>query len=123
MKLVPKQFLGEMVTVEFREELVFPRKPPCPRQFEWKGTVHIVEELLAEWRDHTRKGRMSRNMRESHLRRAAQTGSWGVGRIYFRVRVQTGRFFDLYYDRAPAGNAVQGQWFLYRELMPETEDE
>jgi hypothetical protein len=40
-----------------------------------------------------------------------------VGRFYFRVRVEDGRLFELYYDRAPRGQKQKkGAWFLQSEL-------
>ena len=72
---------------------------------------------LSEWVDFTRRGRMARNMAPVHAAVAAERGSLGVGRFYFRVRVETGQVFDLYYDRRI--NDVDdrlGHWFLYREL-------
>ncbi len=116
MELIPKQFLGEVITVEFDQAPATIKNPYCPQRFTWRDTELKVVELLEEWRDPSRKGRMARNQREAHLQRSRQVGSWGVGRIYFRVRVQDGRHFDLYYDRAPAGGYPEGRWFLFREL-------
>lgn len=74
---------------------------------------------LQEWRDYGRRGRMATNMRPENLKKAAKRGSWGVGRYYFRVQVADGRIFDIYYDRAPKGQAQRlGSWFLYREILP-----
>ena len=50
--------------------------------------------------DFTRRGRFARNMQPAHAAVAAQRGSLNVGRFFFRVRVDTGQLFDLYYDRA-----------------------
>ena len=74
-------------------------------------------ELVSEWSDYTRRGRFARNMRADHASAAARRGSWGVGRHFFRVRVDGERFFELYYDRAPknAGDR-KGSWFLRSEL-------
>jgi len=118
MKLIPKRFIGEIITVEFDQVPVTPKNPPCPDRMVWNAEVHVIDTLLAERRDHGWRGRMARNMRESHLARAAQRGSWGVGRIHFRVKTRAGRFFDLYYDRSPQGRNPRGQWNLYRELEP-----
>ena len=62
----------------------------------------------------------ARNMRPSHALAAAERGSLNVGRFFFRVRVDTGQVFDLYYDR-PMKNVDdrKGQWFVYRELKPD----
>ena len=60
---------------------------------------------------------MARNMQPQHAAVASGRGSWGVGRDYFRVRVESGQVFDIYYDRAPKGaEARKGAWFLYREV-------
>lgn len=119
MKLIPKRFIGERITVEFDQAPATRKNPPCPDRMVWNEEVHVITALLAERRDNARRGRMTRNMREAHLSRAIQRGSWGVGRIHFRVRTREGRFFDLYYDRSPQGGNPLGQWSLYRELEPE----
>jgi hypothetical protein len=63
---------------------------------------------------------MTSNMRPEHAAVAERRGSWGVGRDYYRVLTDSGRIFDIYYDRAPkdAGRR-KGAWFLYRELALE----
>ena len=118
MNLIPKRFIGEVITVEFNQKPATRKNPHCPDRFIWNAEVHEIDALLEERRDHARRGRMTRNMRAAHLTRAGQRGSWGVGRIHFRVRLQDGRFFDLYYDRSPQGGNPLGQWNLYRELEP-----
>ncbi len=63
---------------------------------------------------------MAKNMRPEHARTAERRGSWGVGRDYYRVRTETGRLFDLYYDRAPKdARRRKGAWYLFRELIEE----
>jgi hypothetical protein len=60
---------------------------------------------------------MARNMSPTQATVAAGHGSLGVGRFYFRVRVDSGQVFDLYYDRAIKDvDDRLGHWFLYREL-------
>ena len=60
---------------------------------------------------------MARNMQPAHAAVAASRGSLGVGRFYFRVRVDSGRVFDIYYDREIRDvDDRLGHWFLYREL-------
>jgi hypothetical protein len=94
-----------------------PKAPPCPDGFIWEGQAYRVTGKLSEWTDFTRRGRMARNMRPTHAAVAAEHGSLGVGRFYFRVRVDTGQVFDLYYDRAIKDvDDRLGHWFLYREL-------
>ncbi len=111
------KFISEPVTVYFSSPPAFTKKPPSPNQFTWRGDEFIITECLSEWSDFSRRGRMAKNMQPQHARVAANRGSWGVGRFFFEVRTQCGRFFRLYYDRAPA-DAVDraGQWVLMAEL-------
>jgi hypothetical protein len=56
-------------------------------------------------------------MRPERAAAATRRGSWGVGRFYFRVRVDGERFFELYYDRAPKDSRQRkGSWYLRSEL-------
>ena len=110
-------FLDEPITVEFDIPPAREKTPPCPQRFGWRGETYAVTESLAEWADFTRKGRAARNMRPSHAALATGRGSLGVGRFFFRVRVQTGQVFDIYYDRAPKdANDNHGSWVIYREM-------
>lgn len=115
--MCPIRFVSERMEVEFEERDLPEKKPGCPAAFTWRGVRFAVVERLSEWHDYERRGRMARNMRPEHAARAEQTGSWGVGRHYHRVRTDSGRIFDIYYDRAPR-NAVdrKGGWYLFREL-------
>jgi hypothetical protein len=119
-KLIPQHFIGEPIEVLFDQPPPLEKKPPCPNAFIWQGhRLRIVVELEA-WHDYARKGRMATNMRPAHAEAAAGRGSWGVGRFYFRVRVEDGRLFELYYDRAPKGQKQKkGAWFLQSELSEE----
>jgi hypothetical protein len=117
---VPLHFIDEPITVEFDVPLVREKNPTCPNRFVWQGETYQVSEMLAEWSDFTRRGKMARNMRPSHAAVAAGRGSLGVGRFFFRVRTPTGQVFDLYYDRAPKDALHRkGEWFLYREMNAE----
>ena len=115
----PVAFFDAEIRVSFAVPPAREKTPPCPEGFEWQGRNFRVSEKLAEWFDYTRRGRMARNMQPAHAAVAAGRGSLGVGRFYFRVRVEDGRVFDLYYDRAPrdAGDRA-GHWYLYQELKP-----
>ena len=120
--LKPIRFVGEPIEAQFDEPPVMEKKPGRPDRFTWRGETHSVAELLAEWQDYARRGRMASNMRPTHLDRASRTGSWGVGRAYFRVRTTAGRIFELYYDRAPRNvDDRKGSWVLYRELSISTD--
>lgn len=110
-------FIDEPITVIFDQPPAMEKTPSCPNGFVWQDREYRITEMLAEWSDFTRRGKMARNMRPSHAAVASTRGSWGVGRFFFRVRTDTAQVFDLYYDRAPkdAGRR-KGDWFLYREM-------
>jgi len=115
--MTSSQFIGEPIGVVYDQPPALAKKPSCPDSFVWRNEVFRVVEILSQWRDFDRRGRMDHNMRPSRVSSARARGSWGVGRYYFRVRTETRRVFELYYDRAPknAGDRI-GAWFLYREL-------
>lgn len=116
------RFISQPIEVMFNRAPLFSKKPHCPDQFIWDEETFTVAEVITEWQDFQRRGRMARNMRPENLVRARRKGSWGVGRFYFRV-VANGRLFDLYYDRAPKGLEQRaGRWFLAREFLPEKPD-
>lgn len=95
------------------------KRPHCPDRFIWEERTYRIVETLSEWTDFTRRGRASRNMRPSHAEVASGRGSLNVGRFFFRVRVDAGRLFDIYYDRAIKNvDDHKGSWFIYRELEP-----
>ena len=118
MDTIALHFVGEPIEVLFNEPPEFEKKPGCPDGFVWAGETYEVVELLSEWQDYGRKGRMAKNMQPQHAEVAAKRGSWGVGKSYFRVRTQTEQVFELYYDRAPQKNR-KGEWILYQELKNE----
>ena len=110
-------FIGEAVEIQFDKPPVRQKTPSCPDGFTWQGNTYRIIEKISEWHDFTRRGRMARNMRPAHAELAARRGSLGVGRFYFRVRTETNRVFDIYYDRAIKDvDDRLGHWFLYREL-------
>jgi hypothetical protein len=113
----PTRFISENVEVIFEKPPQLEKVPGCPDGFIWEGKTYQIIELLREYRDFIRKGRMAHSMRPANLRKAARRGSVGVGRFYYRVKVEDGRIFDLYYDRA-VKNADQrkGSWTLHQEL-------
>lgn len=117
MDTQPIRFIGEEIEILFDTPPARQKTPTCPEGFVWAGTTYRVLEMLAEWKDFSRRGRMARNMRPSHAEAAAGHGSLGVGRFYFRVRVDSGQVFDLYYDREIKDvDDRLGHWFLYREM-------
>ncbi len=117
MDFLPISFLDEPIEVRFDETPLLSKSPTCPAAFTWRDEEFRIVEMLETWQNFNRRGRMERNMRPSHRIMAAKRGSWGVGRFHFRVRVEDGRLFEIYYDRAPnsAGDR-KGHWFLLGEL-------
>ncbi len=110
-------FIDHPIEVTFDSPPAYEKSPPCPDGFTWDGRTYRVTARLSEWNDFARRGRSARNMRPSHAEVAASRGSLNVGRFFFRVRVQTGQVFDLYYDRAMKSlDDRKGQWFIYREI-------
>jgi len=115
----PIHFIGEEIQARFSQSPLRQKTPSCPDGFIWEDRLYQVTGKLSEWADFTRRGRMARNMRPAHLSVAVERGSLGVGRFYFRVRVDSGQFFDLYYDREIRDvDDRLGHWFLYCELEP-----
>ena len=116
------QFIGETIKVEFDDAPKLEKNPTCPNRFIWRHQTYVIVEILSEWRDYSRRGRMASNMRPEHAATAARRGSRGVGRIFFRVLTDSTRTFDLYYNRAPKNaRERKGEWHLFRELRPDTD--
>jgi hypothetical protein len=110
-------FLDQPIEVLFDTPPTRQKTPDCPNGFIWEGRMYRVIEMPSSWSDFKRRGKMARNIRPSHAEAAASRGSLNVGRFYFRVRVDTGQVFDLYYDRAMKDiDNRKGQWFVYREM-------
>lgn len=117
MRSRPKRFLDQPIQVNFKIPPAYQKSPHCPDGFIWEEQTYRVIEKLSEWADFTRRGRSARNVRPSHAEVAASRGSLNVGRFFFRVRVDSGQVFDLYYDRTMKDlDNRKGQWFVYREL-------
>ncbi|MFC1737410.1 DUF6504 family protein, partial [Candidatus Hydrogenedentota bacterium] len=111
------RFIGEDIEALFDQSPALMKKPGCPNGFVWREGTYIIVEKLSEWHDYERRGRMAKNMRPEHAAMAAKRGSWGVGRDYYRVRTDSDRVFELYYDRSPKDSGDHaGGWFLYKEL-------
>jgi len=113
----PLHFINEPIDATHNSPPLFEKKPGPPAAFTWRGETFDVVEVLVEWHDYRRRGRMARNMQPAHAQSAESRGSWGVGQDYFQVRTHGGRIFELYYDRAPTdSDHRKGGWFLYREM-------
>ena len=122
-KYIPLKFINEPVDVYFHRQPALEKVPGPPDGFVWRDEDFPVVEVLSEWHDYRRRGRMARNMQPSHAAVASRRGSWGVGQDYYRVRTANGRLFDIYYDRAPKSvDDKIGSWSLYRELQVTSEE-
>lgn len=117
-ELTPIHFYDHPIQPLFDTPPIREKAPDCPNGFIWDEKNYRVTEMLSAWTDFARRGKMARNMRPAHAVVAASRGSLNVGRYYFRVRVDTGQIFDIYYDRAMKSiDDRKGQWLIYRELQ------
>jgi len=113
----PIHFLDQSIEVTFRTPPEREKLPHCPDSFTWEGRTYPIVEALSEWTDFVRRGRYARNMQPAHAEVAAGRGSLNFGRFFFRVRVEGGQIFDIYYDRAMKNvDDHKGHWFVYREM-------
>ena len=111
-------FIGQEIRVGYRKDQIAQKSPACPEYFIWEEKTFAIAQLEREWKDFVRKGDVARNMRPAHRERAQKSGSWGVGRFYFRIRTECGRVFEIYYDRAPQNRENrQGKWFVFAEYI------
>ena len=116
----PLHFLDQPIEVLFDTPPTREKAPDPPNGFVWEGKTFRVLDMLSAWTDFKRRGRMARNMQPAHAAVASTRGSLNVGRYYFRVKVDTGQIFDIYYDRAMKNvDDRKGQWFVYREMGEE----
>ena len=119
MQTIPFQFYDEAIEVTFTETPKYEKAPGCPQAFQWREQSYQILEVMEEWMDTRRRGKFDRNMSTEHLAIARLRGSWGVGRYYFRVKVNTGQFFEIYYDRSPDNcDDRKGGWYLLGERKP-----
>ena len=117
MDYKPLHFISESIDAVFDVQPILEKKPGCPNAFSWRGKSFRIKEVISEWYDYRRRGRLARNMQPSHAAAAERRGSWGVGEFYYRVRTEGERIFDIYYDRSSKDvDHRKGEWFLYREL-------
>jgi hypothetical protein len=116
METVPLSFIDEPIEVIFNKPPMLEKKPDCPNAFVWQDQRYVIVRSLSERVELQRRGRMARNMEPAHASRAEVQGSWGVGRFTFYVEVESGRIFEIYYDRAPNSAADRkGHWFIKGE--------
>jgi hypothetical protein len=115
--LKPLRFIEEPIDVQYDIPPIMEKRPGCPDEFSWRGSTYRIVDLLSEWHDYQRRGRMARNMRTEHAATARKRGSWGVGKDYYCVLTDSEQIFEIYYDRAPKDvDNRKGAWFLFQEL-------
>jgi hypothetical protein len=120
MNYHPIHFINEAIIAQFNSPPVFEKKPGCPDRIIWRNEEYKIIDILNEWHDYKRRGRMARNMSPVHASSAEKRGSWGVGQDYYRIMTDKERIFEIYYDRAPKdADRRKGEWFIYRELEAE----
>ena len=118
MSYTPIRVINEPIAVQYNSPPMLEKKPGCPNGFTWRERPYTITEVLSEWHDYERSGRMEKNMKPANTRKAGKRGSWGVGQDYYRIRTEQDRIFEIYYDRAPRNvNHRKGAWFIYRELL------
>ena len=118
MSFTPIRFFNQQIEVRYNSPPMLEKKPGCPDSFIWQDIHYRISEMLSEWHEYDRKGRMAKNMKPANARKAIKRGSWGVGQDYYRIRTEQNRVFEIYYDRAPKNvNHRKGAWFIYRELV------
>jgi hypothetical protein len=125
---LPAKFIGVAIEPVFLEPPQLEKRPGAPDGFVWEGRKYLVENVLREWHDYGLKGktRTFYEKEQGSFRAAAASrrGTWGVGRDYFRVAVDSGEVFDLYYDRDPGGTrGRKGGWYLFRQILDAQVDE
>jgi hypothetical protein len=113
------EFYSEPITVKFSVEPLQEKKPGLPVAFTWRGKPYTIMALLKEWHGYRRRGTMKDFYDQKRGNApeivSGRKGSWGVGRDYYRVVVDSGEVFDIYYDRKPKGQKKKGEWTLYRK--------
>ncbi len=109
-------FIEEPIEALYDQPQIRTKNPGCPDAIRWRSSEFRIVKILKQWSDFSRKGKIRKNMRDAHRDRAEITGSWGVGRIFFRIKVDSGQEFEIYYDRAPKNISDRGGiWFLFKE--------
>ena len=58
----PVRFIGEPIQPRFDRPPALEKKPGCPDGFVWREEAHPIAEILSEWHDYGRRGRMAHNM-------------------------------------------------------------
>ncbi|MFQ6015013.1 MAG: DUF6504 family protein [Anaerolineae bacterium] len=114
------EFHADEIEVRFEQEPLLEKKPGLPAAFTWQGQEYRIVELLSEWHDYRKRGKTAaayvKEKGTYWVRASQRSGSWGVGRDYYRVHTDTGEVFDIYYDRKPKGRKRKGVWVLSRKL-------
>ena len=79
MEMKPLRFINEEVEVFFEQAPALEKKPGPPSGFVWRGERYLIVEILSEWHDYERRGRMARNMQPQHASAAEAARLVGRG--------------------------------------------
>ena len=113
------EFYSEPITVAFSTKPLLEKKQGLPHAFIWRGKVYTIVNLIKEWHDYKKRGKMEEFYSEKRGNapemKSSTRGSWGVGRDYYRVLTDSGDIFDIYYDRRPLGQRKKGEWVLLKK--------
>ncbi|MGD8814770.1 MAG: DUF6504 family protein, partial [Anaerolineales bacterium] len=63
---LPIAFIDDEIEVIFENAPLLSKRPHAPDGFTWEDQRFGVIEVLSEWVDTERRGKMARNMREAH---------------------------------------------------------
>ena len=58
-ELKPYKFIGEQIEVSFSRPPAMQKKPGPPQSFIWRDNAFSIVEVLSEWHDYQRRGRMA----------------------------------------------------------------
>ena len=118
------RFIGTEISVDLPDAFVLEKKPPVPLAFIWEGARHRVAEMLAEWHRYgTPDVRTQGGRPPYHVRSGRTQGSWGQGRVYYRVRTVEGNdFYEMACNKCGAKLAY-GQHKTGGGLFPKRKKE
>ena len=78
---MPMEFYADEIEVRFEQEPVLEKKPGVPASFIWRGREYGIVELLTEWHDYRKRGKIKLSTRrsgEATGSRAVRSGAHGV---------------------------------------------
>jgi hypothetical protein len=90
----------EVVLLEGSAGSVIPGAPLLPGTFRWRGTEHVVGELIEAWKE---TGPCTHGSGERYVRKH-----------WFRIRTTRGDEMKIYFERKPrTAREARKRWWLY----------